>query len=95
MKKYLLFFPALALGAAFALSAASTPAGACSYMCLGDMEDLSAPTVVVLEGDPDAEGLDWSGAAFIEAHSDGTVYLLNVGDEYYYAEIAEIAEEVE
>ncbi len=95
MKKYLWAVCLILLGAAFVLPASSTPAGACSIFCAGDMESLSGPTIVVLEGDENAETLEWSGEASIEAYPDGTVMALQVGDEYYYPQTPENTEEVD
>ncbi len=83
MKKYLLIVPALMLGAAVGLSTTSTPAGACDLNCIGEMANLSEATVVVLEGDENAETVDWSGEAYIQANLSGTVQELTVGDNYY------------
>jgi len=91
MKKLLCLLTAATVGA-LALPAASTPAGACSIICLGELEELSEPEVILLEGDPSAELPDWSGDAMIEASMDGTVFLLMVDEETFYPQQPEEVE---
>ena len=96
MKKSSLLILPIALGAALALSSVPTPAGACSIFCMGETADLSEPTIVVLEGDPNAATLDWSGDAYIEADFNGTVFRLSIDGEEYYPQLpAEILTETE